>query len=352
MARRRRRRGEGTVYRSDGVWIARFPLGTVNGKRQSKRVRCATERDALAELERLRRTYASGGNPATGTLGTYLDEWLRGWREVRKSTLTSYAGHVRLHIDPLLGGIPLAKLQPADVRRLITELERKGLKAATIVRIITTLRIALRAAVADRILTDNPASHVRLPRVEHDPVVPLTQDDADAIYDATRDTWIGPIVRLLLGSGIRLGEATGLDQSDLMLDAGFIRVRITKTRVRAVPISDDAVTALREALAAAPRRGPAEPVFYSPRHRRERLRGSSVSHALPRILEAAGLPPRTPHALRHGVATLMLAAGAQMQTISEQLGHRNKAITAQFYAHVIPESQRSAVASLERGRAR
>jgi integrase len=253
-----------------------------------------------------------------------------------------------LHIDPLLGGILLAKLRPADVRRLIDALEAKGLKPATIVRVVTTLRIALNAAVGERVIVDNAAAHIRLPSVDREPVRPLLHAEADAILNAVDGTWIGPLVRLLLGSGMRLGEAIGLDQRDLLLDAGFVRVRRSKTDVRAVPISDDAVAALREALALAPRRGPDEPVFYSPRRPRERLRGGSVSHALPRILQRAGLERLAPHALRHGAATLMLADGHPMRVIAEQLGHRNPAITARVYAHVIPEAQRSAVGSLER----
>ena len=351
VRKRRGRRGEGTVYRSDGAWIARYPLGAANGKRVSKRVRCHSEREARGELERLRRTYGSGGDPATGTLGTYLHEWLHSHRGIRPSTLTSYTGHVNLHIDPLLGGILLAKLRPADVRRLIDNLEAKRLKPATIVRIVTTLRIALNAAIADRTLVDNAAAHIKLPKVERGPVRPLTASAADAIVDATADTWIGPLVRLLLGSGMRLGEAIGLDQGDVLLDAGFVRIRISKTVIRAVPISDDAVAALREALAAAPRRGPNEPVFYSPR-KGDRLRGSSVTHALPRFLQRAGLAELTPHALRHGAATLMLAEGVPMRVISEQLGHQNPALTSRLYAHVIPEQQRGAVAHLERRKAR
>ena len=350
--RRRRRRGEGSVYKSQGSWIARFPLGTIDGKRVTRRRRCVTEREALAALEQMRRLYGSGGTPASGSLGAYLDEWLAGWTEIQKTTYESYAGHIRLHIKPLLGGIPLAKLQPADVRRLIDEVRRKGRAPRTIGLVITTLRIALNAAVAERIITDNPAKHVKLPRVDMVPVRPLTHDEADAILDAVEGHWIGPIVRLLLGSGIRLGEALGLDQRDLLLDAGFIRVRKSKTYVRAVPISGDAADALRESLAIAPRRGPNEPVFFGPRKARHRLQRWSVSQALPRLLEPHGLGHITPHQLRHGAATLMLTDGHQMRVIAEQLGHKNPAITARYYAHVVPESQRSAVASLERRKAR
>lgn len=352
MARRRRRRGEGSVYRSEGGWIARFPLGTVKGKRISKRVRCKTEREALEELERLRRDYGSGADPSTGTLGQYLEGWIRGHgRSVSASTRVSYEGHLRLHIAPLLGGIPLSRLRPADVRRLVDELERKRLSAASIHRIVGTLRIALNAAIRDRLLVHNAADIRELPKVRRKPVRPITHDEADRILQAVEGQWFEQVVRLLLGSGIRLGEATGLDQGDLMLDAGFVRLRVSKTDVRAVPISDDAVSALREALASAPRRGTDEPVFFGPR-RADRLKGSSVTHALPRVLEAAGLGHLTPHALRHGAATLMLADGHPMRVIAEQLGHRNPALTASVYAHVIPSAQRSAVASLERRRAR
>jgi integrase len=353
VARRRRRRGEGSVYKSEGGWIARYPLGSVNGRRINKRVRCKTERDALQELERLRRDYGGGGDPATGTLGQYLTAWLHGHRRsITDSTAISYEGHIRLHIAPLLGGIPLARLRPSDVRRLVDELERKRLSPGSIVRVVTTLRIALNAAVRDRLLVHNAADIRELPKVRRKPVRPLTHAEADQLLDAVAGEWIEPLVRVLLGSGMRRGEAIGLDQGDLMLEAGYVRVRISKTDVRAVPISDDAIDAFRGLLRVAPRIGPNEPVFFGPRKRTQRLEGSSVTHAMPRILERAGLQRLTPHALRHGAATLMLADGHPMRVIAEQLGHRNPGLTARIYAHVIPEAQRSAVSSLERRRAR
>jgi integrase len=79
-------------------------------------------------------------------------------------------------------------------------------------------------------------------------VRPLTHDDAADILVAVTGHWLELPVRVLLGSGLRLGELVGLDQGDLMLEAGFVRVRHSKTTVRAVPVSDDAVDALRDAL--------------------------------------------------------------------------------------------------------
>lgn len=113
----------------------------------------------------------------------------------------------------------------------------------------------------------------------------MTFAEAEAIIEATQETWLGPLVRFLLGSGVRLGEACALNQGDVMLEQGYVRLRKSKTTIRAVPVSADGIRALREAMAAAPRRGDREPMFFGPRGAdpnrasRERLSGPSVTHA-------------------------------------------------------------------------
>lgn len=353
MARRRARRGDGSVSydRANRCWWARISLGVVDGKRVVKKARASSEDAARAELERLRRIYVSGGEPARQTLDTYLAAWLDAHGpSVRPSTRTSYEGHIRNHISPLLGGIPVARLRPSDVRRLIADRTGAGLSPATVGRIVTTLHIAMQQAVDDRAILDNPVDGVRLPRVERAPVEALTAAQADAIVDACRETFVGTLVTLLLGSGMRLGEALGLDWGDVRDAERFVVVRRSKTRVRAIPISDDAAEALAGHRRAARRVGEHEPVFVSPRPPHDRLRGTTVSHALPRILERAGLPKLSPHALRHGAASIMVAQGVHMRVVAEQLGHRNPALTARVYAHVLPESQRDAVQVLNRRR--
>jgi integrase len=231
---------------------------------------------------------------------------------------------------------------------LATTSERTGkpLSPTYVHHILTTLRMALSRAVKRRELPDNAAADATAPTVTVHRVEALTDEQAAAILDATAQTWLGPFVAFLLGSGLRRGEALGLNQGDLHLDAGFVSLRVSKTTIRAVPISDDAVEAARLALAAAPRRGAKEPVFFGPKTG-ERLAGATVTHALPRLLEDAGLPRMAPHGLRHGAATLMLSGGASLRAVQEQLGHTSPRMTSR-YAHVIPEQQRAAVRLLNR----
>jgi integrase len=68
---------------------------------------------------------------------------------------------------------------------------------------------------------------------------------------------------------------------------------------------------------------------------------------VPRILKAAGVDRLTPHGLRHGSATVMLANGVPLKLIQAQLGHRSPTMTNR-YAHVIRETQREALTSLDR----
>lgn len=73
-----------------------------------------------------------------------------------------------------------------------------------------------------------------------------------------------------------------------------------------------------------------------------------------RIAQAAGLPPITLHGLRHGAASLALAAGTDVKVVSAELGHSTTHFTQDTYQTVFPEVARSAAeatAELLRGTA-
>ena len=355
------------MYPSEGGWIASLPLGVQGGKRRRIRERHDSQAQAEAALERMRERHLARTQPGGQTLDAYLTGWLAQVAPtIRASTLRSYTGHVETHIRPLLGGIPLDQLRPQDVLRLqarllATTTKRKDgtvhtMSPSTAARVLTTLRIALAAAVRMQLVPQNVAVLTgRLPRADRAPVEAMTPAMADRYRDAFRETWLGPLVRLLLGSGLRLGEALSLDQGDCHEDEGWVRIRKSKTSIRAVPVSADAREAIRAARLDALRVGPREPLFFAQRvdehGNRDRLTGDSVSHAVPRIAEAAGLPRITPHGFRHAAATIMVARGAHMRVVAAQLGHANPALTARVYAHVVPEAQAAAADLLDAGTA-
>jgi Phage integrase family len=103
---------------------------------------------------------------------------------------------------------------------------------------------------------------------------------------------------------------------------------------------------LRAALNAAARRGPPRPDRRQPgqpgRAAARPLAPDRLSRIFKKLAAEAGLPPVRLHDLRHGAATLALAAGVDLRTAQDQLGHSSIVLTADTYISVLPEVARTA----------
>lgn len=72
-----------------------------------------------------------------------------------------------------------------------------------------------------------------------------------------------------------------------------------------------------------------------------------VKYHFKKALAAAGLPDIRLYDLRHSAATLALQAGVPPKVVSEMLGHSSVAFTLDTYAHVLPNMQDDAAASMQ-----
>ncbi len=66
-----------------------------------------------------------------------------------------------------------------------------------------------------------------------------------------------------------------------------------------------------------------------------------------KLLKAVGLPDERFHDLRHGAATVLLAAKVDVKVVSELLGHSSVAITVDIYQSVLPEMQQEVVKRMD-----
>jgi integrase len=78
------------------------------------------------------------------------------------------------------------------------------------------------------------------------------------------------------------------------------------------------------------------------------LKPGTVSGVFRDGLEAAGLRHRRLHDLRHGAATLWLAAGVDLKTVSALLGHSTIATTANIYTSVLDSLKADAAQRMTR----
>ena len=176
---RRRAPGEGAVFeRLDGRWEARLEVRETDGRRRRKSFYGRTQSEALAKLRQAQRQL-DDGLPIVNerlTTGEYLEHWSSVTMPplLRPATADSYAAFVRLHLVPALGKIPLAKLAPEDVERLLATKQQDGLSPNTVRLIRSTLRRALgmaerRGLVVRNVATlvDGPADR-RLDSPRHD----------------------------------------------------------------------------------------------------------------------------------------------------------------------------------------
>jgi integrase len=351
MARRakpRRRKGTGSVFpMGEKRWVAQVSTKGPDGKRRFITRWRRTEREANDALATLMASVGRGADPAAAT--QTLDRWMASWLagvapSIRPKSHAAYREHVDLHIGPVLGGISLDRLRPADVRRLIADRLAAGKSPTTVRGIVATLNRALRVAVREGVLVRAVTDGIALPRLTREPVEALTLAKARKLIAAVSGDRFGPLYLLLLGSGLRRGEALALDWRDVDLDAATVRVRAGKTRasIRTVPIPSFVVTGLRAHRSTV---DPDAPVFQ--RANGQRLAPSTLGYAWRATLRAAGLPPMRLHDLRHAHATLLLASGTPMRLIAEQLGHANPGITSRVYAHVLESQQRAAIERLD-----
>jgi len=255
--------------------------------------------------------------------------------------------------------------------------------AATLHRIHATLRAALNGAVRAGLISANPGRYPELPKAARPrpqvwtpaltgrwqlegwrPAVGVWTAAQTAQFLAqVRGHRLYALFHLVALRGLRRGEAAGLRWSDLDLDAGTLTVagqlQQLGGRLIAGPPKSDAgrrvialdkttITALREhrtrqqAERAAAGTRWAETGYAFTTVTGTPFRPDRMTRQFAKLVAASGLPPVTLHGLRHGAATLALAAGADLKIVQDQLGHSTITLTADTYTSVLPETARTA----------
>lgn len=230
--------------------------------------------------------------------------------------------------------------------------ERK-LTTSTIRRRLACLRSFFRF-LFDLEQTPSPFEgwHLRLPRRKRLPRT-LSRIEAVRLLSSTHSTCIGVrrsdpdpifaiIVRLMISTGLRVGEVCKLHTDDITSAGSMIRIRGKGSKERIVYVTNAELAEQIEQLRTKRNNHGLAPLFVN-RHG-SIMRPQSVRLRLRKLAHDEGLSRRfTPHMLRHTAATLLIETGVDIRFVQRLLGHSSIA-TTEIYTHVSDEALRTTLA--------
>ena len=261
-------------------------------------------------------------------------------------------------------GKVVESLVPSMLRRYEADLMGRGMKPRTVHQHMSVLSSFCRFLMGQGVLDSNPARAVKRPKMEKRLPEYYETRSMDAYLAATAH-WAGEdeleilrsygpgtrektavelyrrrlhrlVISILYGTGIRRAELIGLKVSSFNRDRQVLRVLGKGDKMREIPVVPSLcheiclyLNAVESMRGGAP---PADAPLLTTEKGRP-LYPQYVDRTVKEELDGYGITGRkSPHVLRHSVATALLDDGADLNSIKEMLGHASLAAT-QVYTH-------------------
>src|SRR4029077_3981333 len=230
--------------RSPGHWAIVIDVrDPQTGKRKRRWHSFAgTKRQAQVECARLLTETKNGTSvdPTRMTVAAFLERWIEHMEgQVSPRSHERYAELCRKNLGPLLGGLMLTKLQPAQISqayaKALTSGRRDGtggLSARTVTHMHRVLREALQQAVGWQLLARNPADAVKPPKIETAEMKTYDVEQTARLLEMLRGGRMFIPVVLAGLCGLRRGEIAALRWRHVDFEAGHISIEQSAEQTR------------------------------------------------------------------------------------------------------------------------
>ncbi len=318
--------------------------------------------EILSRAERRQQTAQDADNAARIlTLRQYGERVYMPAKAVTMSenSRSTYQGYLNNRIYPALGELKMPEIAPAQISALLLDLQAEGKAHATVIKVYTILHGLFKMAYMGDMIPRNPMDKVERPKPRKDeaqPAAPAAYTPEEvgkllAVLDAEPLKWRA-LVYLLIDTGIRRGECCALQWNDVDFSTGAVTISgnlcYTPAKgvyldtpknghTRTVYAGSDTAALLLQLRAEQAKKGTSDYIFTqegsaAPMH------PQSPTRYLKKLSKRCGLDDLHPHKLRHTFASVAITSGADVASVSEALGHSDKAVTLRMYTHANAES--------------
>lgn len=307
-------------------WQVRYREAGRQRKRNFDTKEAALTFEARSRLEPDQRLAQEGRHLSVSAM---MDTWLATKTDRARKTQEAYTYDVG-QVTAAFGGRLATSLRSSEIRVWVA---RSGTSVSVRRRSLTALQAAYGLAIEDELLGVDPTSRIKLPRAVETERRFLSWSE---LAELAKETGTHESLVWLLGtSGLRLGEAAGLQVGDVRCG----KLRVARQRHGSIVESPKGgrgrdVPVARFVLEQLELRGRKDEEWLFRGSRSDRL----DTHAWrSRVFQPAAtrtVGAMVPHELRHTAASLAIASGANVKQVQNMLGHRSATITLDLYGHL------------------
>lgn len=269
-----------------------------------------------------------------------------------ENTLVSWRRCFNLRIAPKIGFIPIGEISPIILSDFMLNCQAEGLATSSVMVYYTILRSIFRTATKFDIISTNPMDKVDRPANRKNEMIPSSVPTFSAEEIANIESVLAreptkwkALTSILIDTGIRVGECCGIKWEDIDFrnrtitisrsvgytpGKGVYETTPKNRRSRTISISLDIIDMLFVLYISNLATYNSEYVFCQRRSAKP-MSPQTPGAYLRKLGRRAGIDHLHPHKLRHSFASVAITNGADVASVSEILGHHDKAFTLQTY---------------------
>lgn len=374
----------GSLQIKNGKYYAVINTTDRFGKRKQRWISSGLDvKNNKKKAEKFLRDTLQGYKEATSDIdpdilfGEYIKLWLEETKKtVDEITYQGYLSVANAQIIPYFENVrvPLCKLKREDIQRYVDlksengRLDGKGgLSPKTMKTHKLIIQLALKNAVKNGLIGENPCDFIKLPKMKQREPEFYTISQLNALFTAIRAESLYPLIYFTVIYGLRRSEVLGLKWDSVNFELNTVTVKHTVVRFttvvekdstktassyRSYPMTDDVRHMLLELKESENKNRTlfgkeytendyifkwADGKTYAPDY---------ITKKFTKLLKKYNLPHIRFHDLRHSCASLLIANGFTLKDIQEWLGHSDIRVTANIYAHLDTERKKNIASSM------